>query len=227
MTADTLIPSVFDVALPTIAYHEAPNPVEAHRIIKQARQQAPHRTGSLRRPAQPRRAGQPGSDPAQRRNRHRPKPARVRGAGLVRPSGRVGAAGRASRTGTASRRRTDPTHAHRVRRIAPSHRGRRTRRRSDPGGNHDRCQHRIRDPAVYDDPDRLDITRDAPPAILTFGGGVHYCLGVHLARLELVEALRVITRRIPNPRRTGPAPWKPLTGISRPTTLPIEFGCLR
>jgi cytochrome P450 len=59
--------------------------------------------------------------------------------------------------------------------------------------------------------------------MLTFGGGVHYCLGSHLARLELAEALTVITRRMPNPRRTGPAPWKPLTGMSGPITLPIEF----
>ena len=80
-----------------------------------------------------------------------------------------------------------------------------------------------RDPAVYDDPDRLDITRVAPSAMLTFGGGVHYCLGSHLARAELVEALIVMTRRMPNVRRTGPAPWKPLTGISGPITLPIEF----
>jgi cytochrome P450 len=80
-----------------------------------------------------------------------------------------------------------------------------------------------RDPAVYDDPDRLDITRDGPAAMLTFGGGVHYCLGSHLARAELVEALTVITRRMPNARRTGPAPWKPLTGMSGPITLPIEF----
>jgi cytochrome P450 len=80
-----------------------------------------------------------------------------------------------------------------------------------------------RDPAVYDDPDGLDITREAPPAMLTFGGGVHYCLGSHLARAELVEALTVITRRMPNARRTGPAPWKPLTGMSGPVTLPIEF----
>jgi cytochrome P450 len=79
-----------------------------------------------------------------------------------------------------------------------------------------------RDPAVYDDPDRLDITRDGP-TMLTFGGGIHYCLGAHLARLELAEALRVITTRMPNPRRTGPSPWKPLVGITGPATLPIEF----
>lgn len=80
-----------------------------------------------------------------------------------------------------------------------------------------------RDPEVYDDPDVLDIRRDAPPAILTFGGGEHYCLGVHLAKLELAEALTVITRRMPNARRTAPAPWKPLTGISGPSHLMIEF----
>ena len=80
-----------------------------------------------------------------------------------------------------------------------------------------------RDPAVYDEPDRLDITRAAPPALMTFGGGVHYCLGAHLARVELSAALRVITRRMPNARRTGPAPWRLPTGLSGPTTLPIEF----
>jgi len=80
-----------------------------------------------------------------------------------------------------------------------------------------------RDPAAYDEPDRLDITRTSPPAMLTFGGGMHYCLGVHLARIELAEALTVITRRMPNARVTGPVPWKPLTGMSGPAALPIEF----
>lgn len=80
-----------------------------------------------------------------------------------------------------------------------------------------------RDPAVYDDPDRLDITRSGAPAIQTFGGGMHYCLGANLAKAELAEALVVMTRRMPNARRTGPAPWKPLTALSGPTTLPIEF----
>ncbi|MGA8544170.1 MAG: cytochrome P450 [Mycobacterium sp.] len=80
-----------------------------------------------------------------------------------------------------------------------------------------------RDPCVYDEPDRLDITREAPATTITFGGGIHYCLGAHLARAELAQALTVITRRMPNPHRSGPAPWKPLVGITGPTTLPIEF----
>lgn len=80
-----------------------------------------------------------------------------------------------------------------------------------------------RDPAVYDDPDRLDIARESAPAMQTFGAGMHYCLGANLARLELAEALAIMTQRMPNARRTGPAPWKPLTGLSGPMTLPIQF----
>jgi cytochrome P450 len=80
-----------------------------------------------------------------------------------------------------------------------------------------------RDPAVYDDPDRLDITRAGAPAMQTFGAGMHYCLGVHLAKMELAEALALMTQRMPNARVTGPVPWKPLVGLSGPITLPIAF----
>ncbi|AYE96505.1 cytochrome P450 [Mycobacterium paragordonae] len=80
-----------------------------------------------------------------------------------------------------------------------------------------------RDPDVYDEPDRLDIMRKAAPAMLSFGGGMHYCLGAHLARIEMTEALRVITARMADVRRVGPAPWKPMTGISGPITLPLAF----
>ncbi|MFB1299613.1 cytochrome P450 [Mycobacterium sp. pW049] len=80
-----------------------------------------------------------------------------------------------------------------------------------------------RDPAIYDDADRFDITRDDVPPILTFGGGAHYCLGANLARRELAEALIVLTRRLMAPRRAGPAPWKSVLGMTGPTTLPIEF----
>jgi cytochrome P450 len=80
-----------------------------------------------------------------------------------------------------------------------------------------------RDPAIYDDADRFDIARNDVPAILTFGGGAHYCLGANLARRELAEALTVLTQRLRAPHRIGPAPWKPLLGMTGPTTLEIEF----
>ena len=80
-----------------------------------------------------------------------------------------------------------------------------------------------RDPAVYADPGRVDITREGAPPILTFGGGVHYCLGANLARREIAEALNVLARRLLNPRTAGPVPWKPMVSLSGPKSLPIEF----
>ncbi|WP_445170226.1 cytochrome P450 [Mycolicibacterium sp. Dal123E01] len=80
-----------------------------------------------------------------------------------------------------------------------------------------------RDPAIYDDADRFDIGRKDVPAILTFGGGAHYCLGANLARREIAEALVVLTRRLSVVHRAGPAPWKSVLGMTGPTTLPIEF----
>ena len=53
-----------------------------------------------------------------------------------------------------------------------------------------------RDPAVFDRPDELDIAREGIRP-LSFGGGIHYCLGAQLARLEAAEALKVLFRRLP------------------------------
>ncbi|OBF60885.1 cytochrome [Mycobacterium sp. 852002-53434_SCH5985345] len=80
-----------------------------------------------------------------------------------------------------------------------------------------------RDPAIYQNADRFDIARKDVPAILTFGGGAHYCLGANLARRELAEALTILTRRLTAPHRIAPAPWKSLLGMTGPTTLEIEF----
>jgi cytochrome P450 len=51
-----------------------------------------------------------------------------------------------------------------------------------------------RDPAVYTDPDRFDITRDESPP-LAFGGGIHHCLGAHLARMEMQRAILGLVQR--------------------------------
>ncbi|MDT5139062.1 MAG: hypothetical protein QOD58_3324 [Mycobacterium sp.] len=79
-----------------------------------------------------------------------------------------------------------------------------------------------RDPKRFDDPERFDITRSGG-AVLTMGGGTHHCLGAHLARVELAEALFVMSQRMPLIRPAGPAPWRPIVGITGPSTLPIEF----
>jgi cytochrome P450 len=54
-----------------------------------------------------------------------------------------------------------------------------------------------RDPAVYPDPDRLDITRSGIRP-LSFGGGIHFCLGAQLARIEGEIAIASLLRRLPN-----------------------------
>lgn len=65
-----------------------------------------------------------------------------------------------------------------------------------------------RDPARYPDPDRFDPTRKGI-AHLTFGGGPHLCLGMHLARMESTVAINALLDRLPDlrldpsePRRT-------------------------
>jgi cytochrome P450 len=53
-----------------------------------------------------------------------------------------------------------------------------------------------RDPAAYTEPDTFDIGRDEAP-VLAFGGGVHHCLGAHLARMEMQKAILGLVQRFP------------------------------
>ena len=55
-----------------------------------------------------------------------------------------------------------------------------------------------RDPRAYPDADRFDIGRADGPLGITFGHGIHYCIGAHLARLEGKTAFTEIYRRWPD-----------------------------
>jgi cytochrome P450 len=81
------------------------------------------------------------------------------------------------------------------------------------------------DPKVFPDPERFDITKEpsAQPQ-LTFGSGIHYCLGAWLARAEMQEALPILARRMPDLEVDGEIEWKPNTvGIWGPARLPLRF----
>lgn len=54
-----------------------------------------------------------------------------------------------------------------------------------------------RDPAIFENPDMFDITRDPNPHI-AFGHGIHFCLGAPLARMEGTIAIRALLDRLPN-----------------------------
>jgi cytochrome P450 len=81
-----------------------------------------------------------------------------------------------------------------------------------------------RDPARYPDPDRFDPTR-RNITHLTFGGGPHLCLGMHLARMEAAVAVNALLDRLPDLRLQPNAPPPHVVGVAfrSPATLPVEF----
>jgi cytochrome P450 len=81
-----------------------------------------------------------------------------------------------------------------------------------------------RDPDVWEHPNEFDITQERGTAQMTFGAGIHFCMGAALARAELQEALPLLARRMPGLARNGDVTWKPATfGIWGPAHLPVRF----
>jgi len=82
-----------------------------------------------------------------------------------------------------------------------------------------------RDPAVFENPDRFDITRtDLRP--LSFGGGIHFCLGAQLARIEAAVVFETVLRRLPDLRLASlePLKWRSSFTLRGLTGLPVTWG---
>ena len=71
------------------------------------------------------------------------------------------------------------------------------------------------------DPDRPNANRHT-----AFSRGMHSCLGMFLAKLQIAEGLHLIARRLGNPRRDGELVWRLFPGVWGPKRLPIAFETL-
>ncbi len=80
-----------------------------------------------------------------------------------------------------------------------------------------------RDPEVFENPEVFDITRSPNPH-LAFGLGPHFCMGSHIARLEMRVTLEEFLRRFPNIRMAGPAERLESNFIGGITRLPLHLG---
>lgn len=82
-----------------------------------------------------------------------------------------------------------------------------------------------RDEAVFDNPDELHITRD-PNKHLSFGQGIHFCLGAPLARMEAQIAFTTLLQRLPDLRlKNSPDSlrWRPSMILRGLASLPVRF----
>jgi cytochrome P450 len=82
-----------------------------------------------------------------------------------------------------------------------------------------------RDPRIYDDPDRFDVGRDGLPP-MSFGSGIHYCLGASLARAEGQVVFERLLDRFPviEPAWDERPPYRDAVVLRGLESLPVRFG---
>jgi cytochrome P450 len=80
-----------------------------------------------------------------------------------------------------------------------------------------------RDPDVFADPAVFDVGRANARDHLAFSGGIHYCLGAGLARLEAVVGLRALSERFPRLRVVGPGERRDLQTLRGYERLPVTL----
>jgi cytochrome P450 len=80
-----------------------------------------------------------------------------------------------------------------------------------------------RDPAVFEDPSRFDITRANAKRHLAFGAGPHICVGARLAKMQLRALLREIVTRLPEIRPVGDPQWLRSVWFNAIIKMPVTF----
>ncbi|MGB5760037.1 MAG: cytochrome P450 [Acidimicrobiales bacterium] len=80
-----------------------------------------------------------------------------------------------------------------------------------------------RDPDCVAEPDRLDLARTPNPHVAFGGGGPHFCLGAHLARIEIEALLLEMLTRLDGLEPDGEPQWMGSNFIFGPTSLPVRF----
>jgi cytochrome P450 len=81
-----------------------------------------------------------------------------------------------------------------------------------------------RDPEVFEQPERFDVTRTPNDHVAFGGGGPHFCLGAHIARIEIDAMFRQLLTRLPDLEKAGDTEWLPSTFISGPKHIRVRRG---
>jgi cytochrome P450 len=79
-----------------------------------------------------------------------------------------------------------------------------------------------RDPEVYAQPARFRLDREGEPEHLAFSGGIHYCLGAPLARVEGEVAFRVLAQRLPDLRLDARPRRRPGITLRGYASMPVR-----
>jgi cytochrome P450 len=81
-----------------------------------------------------------------------------------------------------------------------------------------------RDPEIFPDPERMDVTRERLRP-LSFGGGIHFCIGAQLARIEAEVVFSTLLRRMPDLALVNSAApqWRASFTLRGLTTLPVTW----
>ncbi len=79
-----------------------------------------------------------------------------------------------------------------------------------------------RDPAMFENPNEVILDRENSHRHAAFGMGIHRCIGMHLARMELTVAIEQLLKRIPDFRLDGATTWS-RGAIRGPRSLPLAF----